>query len=174
MNIVYVTLIFFFSFQLCTLSYGKIKLVLKHNKYFVESQFPVSIPKSGLTLGLRPFAPEKKEQVAWGGFMEMVSSKFTEVAWKRGFMKLMWFTAMSPWSHGGHKSRKVVARIAAAVWTGFNRVLRDRIGHRFAKFGGCWCDGCSTCWISKTPYHISGKVALKFCKRRNKPNFYKF
>lgn len=28
--------------QLCTLSYGKVKLVLKHNQYFVESQYPVS------------------------------------------------------------------------------------------------------------------------------------
>lgn len=28
--------------QDCTLSYGKVKLVLKHNRYFVESAFPVS------------------------------------------------------------------------------------------------------------------------------------
>jgi hypothetical protein len=28
--------------QLCTISYGKVKLVLKHNRYFVESPFPVS------------------------------------------------------------------------------------------------------------------------------------
>ena len=28
--------------QMCTLSYGKGKLVLKHNRYFVESQFAVS------------------------------------------------------------------------------------------------------------------------------------
>ena len=27
--------------QDCTLSYGKVKLVLKHNRYFVESSFPV-------------------------------------------------------------------------------------------------------------------------------------
>lgn len=27
---------------LCTQSYGKVKLVLKHNRYFVESQYPVS------------------------------------------------------------------------------------------------------------------------------------
>jgi len=27
---------------MCTVSYGKVKLVLKHNKYFVESQFAVS------------------------------------------------------------------------------------------------------------------------------------
>lgn len=26
--------------KLCTLSYGKVKLVLKHNKYFVESPYP--------------------------------------------------------------------------------------------------------------------------------------
>ena len=26
--------------ELCTLSYGKLKLVLKHNRYFVESQLP--------------------------------------------------------------------------------------------------------------------------------------
>ncbi|KAJ8314390.1 hypothetical protein KUTeg_008951 [Tegillarca granosa] len=31
--------------KLCTLSYGKVKLVLKHNKYFVESQFPEVIQK---------------------------------------------------------------------------------------------------------------------------------
>ena len=31
-----------FLFQLCTVSYGKVKLVLKHNKYYVESQHPVS------------------------------------------------------------------------------------------------------------------------------------
>lgn len=29
--------------QDCTLSYGKVKLVLKHNRYFVESAFPVSV-----------------------------------------------------------------------------------------------------------------------------------
>ena len=28
--------------QECTLSYGKVKLVLKHNRYFVESIYPVS------------------------------------------------------------------------------------------------------------------------------------
>ncbi|CAF4249367.1 unnamed protein product, partial [Rotaria sordida] len=27
--------------QLCTLSYAKVKLVLKHNRYFVESAYPV-------------------------------------------------------------------------------------------------------------------------------------
>ncbi|XP_031783608.1 general transcription and DNA repair factor IIH helicase subunit XPB [Nasonia vitripennis] len=31
--------------KLCTLSYGKIKLVLKHNKYFVESPFPEVLQK---------------------------------------------------------------------------------------------------------------------------------
>lgn len=31
--------------QLCTLSYGKVKLVLKRNKYFVESQFPEVLQK---------------------------------------------------------------------------------------------------------------------------------
>ncbi|CAH0547968.1 unnamed protein product [Brassicogethes aeneus] len=31
--------------QLCTLSYGKVKLVLKHNKYFVESPFPDILQK---------------------------------------------------------------------------------------------------------------------------------
>lgn len=34
-----------FHFQLCTLSYGKVKLVLKHNRYFVESQFPEVLQK---------------------------------------------------------------------------------------------------------------------------------
>ena len=29
-------------FQLCTLSYGKVKLVLKTNRYFIESQCVVS------------------------------------------------------------------------------------------------------------------------------------
>jgi len=29
--------------QMCTVSYGKVKLVLKRNKYFVESQYPVSL-----------------------------------------------------------------------------------------------------------------------------------
>jgi len=28
---------------MCTVSYGKVKLVLKRNKYFVESQYPVSL-----------------------------------------------------------------------------------------------------------------------------------
>jgi hypothetical protein len=36
------------SLQMCTLSYGKVKLVLKHNKYYVESMFPVSIGISNL------------------------------------------------------------------------------------------------------------------------------
>ncbi|KAF2895645.1 hypothetical protein ILUMI_10534 [Ignelater luminosus] len=31
--------------KLCTLSYGKVKLVLKHNKYFVESVFPEVLQK---------------------------------------------------------------------------------------------------------------------------------
>ncbi|XP_075217744.1 general transcription and DNA repair factor IIH helicase/translocase subunit XPB-like [Lycorma delicatula] len=31
--------------RLCTLSYGKVKLVLKHNKYFVESPFPDVLQK---------------------------------------------------------------------------------------------------------------------------------
>ncbi|XP_064647287.1 general transcription and DNA repair factor IIH helicase subunit XPB-like [Lineus longissimus] len=31
--------------KLCTLSYGKVKLVLKHNRYFVESQFPEVLQK---------------------------------------------------------------------------------------------------------------------------------
>ncbi|XP_066156866.1 general transcription and DNA repair factor IIH helicase/translocase subunit XPB isoform X1 [Euwallacea fornicatus] len=31
--------------KLCTLSYGKVKLVLKHNKYFVESPFPDILQK---------------------------------------------------------------------------------------------------------------------------------
>jgi len=29
--------------QMCTVSYGKVKLVLKRNQYFVESQYPVSL-----------------------------------------------------------------------------------------------------------------------------------
>ena len=35
-------LVFFVCRKLCTLSYGKVKLVLKHNRYFVESSHPVS------------------------------------------------------------------------------------------------------------------------------------
>ncbi|KAH9524690.1 TFIIH basal transcription factor complex helicase XPB subunit [Bulinus truncatus] len=31
--------------RLCTLSYGKVKLVLKHNRYFVESQYPDVLQK---------------------------------------------------------------------------------------------------------------------------------
>lgn len=31
--------------KLCTLSYGKVKLVLKHNRYFVESQYPDVLQK---------------------------------------------------------------------------------------------------------------------------------
>ncbi|XP_014207574.1 DNA excision repair protein haywire [Copidosoma floridanum] len=31
--------------KLCTLSYGKVKLVLKHNKYFIESTFPEVLQK---------------------------------------------------------------------------------------------------------------------------------
>lgn len=31
--------------KLCTLSYGKVKLVLKHNKYFIESPFPEVLQK---------------------------------------------------------------------------------------------------------------------------------
>ncbi len=31
--------------ELCTLSYGKVKLVLKHNKYFVESSYPDCLQK---------------------------------------------------------------------------------------------------------------------------------
>lgn len=31
--------------RLCTLSYGKVKLVLKHNKYFVESPHPEVLQK---------------------------------------------------------------------------------------------------------------------------------
>lgn len=31
--------------KLCTLSYGKVKLVLKHNRYFVESPFPEVLQK---------------------------------------------------------------------------------------------------------------------------------
>ena len=31
--------------KMCTLSYGKVKLVLKHNKYFIESHFPEVIQK---------------------------------------------------------------------------------------------------------------------------------
>lgn len=31
--------------KLCTLSYGKVKLVLKHNKYFVESPHPEILQK---------------------------------------------------------------------------------------------------------------------------------
>lgn len=30
---------------MCTLSYGKVKLVLKHNKYFVESTHPEVLQK---------------------------------------------------------------------------------------------------------------------------------
>lgn len=35
----------FFVFQLCTVSYGKVKLVLKHNRYFVESRHSDVIQK---------------------------------------------------------------------------------------------------------------------------------
>ena len=35
-----------YDLQLCTLSYGKVKLVLKHNRYYVESQHPVSVKKT--------------------------------------------------------------------------------------------------------------------------------
>ena len=31
------------TLQMCTLSYGKVKLVLKHNRYFVESAHAVSV-----------------------------------------------------------------------------------------------------------------------------------
>jgi DNA excision repair protein ERCC-3 len=31
--------------ELCTLSYGKVKLVLKHNRYFVESHHPEILQK---------------------------------------------------------------------------------------------------------------------------------
>ena len=36
------TLCYDYVCQICTLSYGKVKLVLKHNRYFVESSHPVS------------------------------------------------------------------------------------------------------------------------------------
>lgn len=31
--------------EMCTLSYGKVKLVLKHNRYFVESSYPDTLQK---------------------------------------------------------------------------------------------------------------------------------
>ena len=53
------------SLQMCTLSYGKVKLVLKHNRYFVESSFPVSQT------------------------LDIVDSKRIKVVWVRGRAELV-------------------------------------------------------------------------------------
>lgn len=43
--------------KMCTLSYGKVKLVLKHNRYFVESVYPVSSFSCTLTATLSCASP---------------------------------------------------------------------------------------------------------------------
>lgn len=53
--------------QLCTLSYGKVKLVLKHNKYFVESTHPEVLQKLLKDPIVQQCRLRRKEDEAAGG-----------------------------------------------------------------------------------------------------------
>lgn len=63
--------------QLCTLSYGKVKLVLKHNKYFVESPHPEVLQKllkDPIVQGCR-LRPKPNEEIGEDGFITSVQDK---------------------------------------------------------------------------------------------------
>lgn len=63
--------------QLCTLSYGKVKLVLKHNKYFVESPHPEVLQKllkDPIVQGCR-LRPKPNEDTGEDGFITSVQDK---------------------------------------------------------------------------------------------------
>ena len=52
-------------FQLCTLSYGKVKLVLKTNRYFIESQCVVSGTLTFLIITIcDKFIPRTKKRLS--------------------------------------------------------------------------------------------------------------
>lgn len=63
--------------QLCTLSYGKVKLVLKHNKYFVESPHPEVLQKllkDPIVQSCR-LRPKAAEETGEDGFITSVQDK---------------------------------------------------------------------------------------------------
>lgn len=63
--------------QLCTLSYGKVKLVLKHNKYFVESPHPEVLQrllKDPIVQSCR-LKPKTNEEIGEDGFITSVQDK---------------------------------------------------------------------------------------------------
>ncbi len=63
--------------QLCTLSYGKVKLVLKHNKYFVESPHPEVLQKllkDPIVQSCR-LRPKTAEETGEDGFITSVQDK---------------------------------------------------------------------------------------------------
>lgn len=63
--------------QLCTLSYGKVKLVLKHNKYFVESPHPEVLQrllKDPVVQGCR-LRPKANEEIGEDGFITSLQDK---------------------------------------------------------------------------------------------------
>lgn len=63
--------------QLCTLSYGKVKLVLKHNKYFVESPHPEVLQKllkDPIVQSCR-LRPKANEEIGEDGFITSIQDK---------------------------------------------------------------------------------------------------
>jgi DNA excision repair protein ERCC-3 len=64
--------------RLCTLSYGKVKLVLKHNKYFVESPYPEVLQKllkDPIIQQCRLRRDENESTTAGDGFITSVLDK---------------------------------------------------------------------------------------------------
>uniref|UniRef100_A0A1B0DLY9 Helicase XPB/Ssl2 N-terminal domain-containing protein n=1 Tax=Phlebotomus papatasi TaxID=29031 RepID=A0A1B0DLY9_PHLPP len=61
--------------QLCTLSYGKVKLVLKHNKYFVESSFPDVLQKLLKDPTIQQCRLKRLENETDDGFLTQVQEK---------------------------------------------------------------------------------------------------
>lgn len=61
--------------QLCTLSYGKVKLVLKHNKYFVESPHPEVLQKLLKDPIVQSCRLRQKEETGEDGFITSVQDK---------------------------------------------------------------------------------------------------
>ena len=61
--------------QLCTLSYGKVKLVLKHNKYFVESTHPEVLQKLLKDPVVQECRLRKPEGTEGDGFITSVQDK---------------------------------------------------------------------------------------------------
>ncbi|KAJ3221487.1 hypothetical protein HK099_003465 [Clydaea vesicula] len=74
----------------CTMSYGKVKLVLKHNRYFLESNYPEILRRllQDDIIKQAYILPRENEDMAGVLSMDLIGNKTTSTAVKNGVKKI--------------------------------------------------------------------------------------